>query len=660
MGIATSLALKDRFSSTLNKGAAGVDRMLKGMKQLNIQSIKMNPARAFSTFTAAANRGSIKLLEFAANQKKINEETEKMNQKAKKTNSLWSEIGGKLKAAATAFGALKAMQAIDTYTTNGARLNLINDGLQTQAELQNKIYQAAQRSRGSYNGMVDAVAKLGLLAGDAFSGNDEMIRFSELMNKSFTISGADTSQISAGMLQLTQAMAAGRLQGDEYVSIMENAPMLIDAISKYTGKSKGELKKLSSEGYITADIIKASLFSAAGDIENKFAEMPKTFSSVWTQISNFAIMKFGGVMARINEFLNSATGAAVVEGITKAISFLAMAANFTLSAVQAIGNFFVNNWGVIAPILAGIGFILAGWAYTMLPALIIKLSVMLSSLWAMVAPILAQAAAWALANYPILLIGAAIALVGVLMHKLGITSDEVFGFIGGLLGGLYATFYNIVAGLWNYWSSFVEFFANIFNDPVYNIKRLFVNLANSILDMVVKVAEAIDKVFGSNLAGTVSSLQKQMDNWLGEMPEGYKVMKRLESKSIVDGVTGGYKAGVGFSVGLTDEIGNMFSGLGKLDGLSDSFGGNPLTGIDVGNVASVDKVNDEIDISDESLQLMKDVANMRYVQNFVTLSPTIAQNIGTVNQNADVDYIMNAAGEKLLNEVTAGAEGYYS
>lgn len=279
----------------------------------------------------------------------------------------------------------------------------------------------------------------------------------------------------------------------------------------------------------------------------------------------------------------------------------------------------------------------------------------------MVAPILAQAAAWALANYPILLIGAAIALVGVLMHKLGITSDEVFGFIGGLLGGLYAYFYNIVAAIWNYWSSFVEFFANAFNHPVYSIKRLFVNLTNTILDMVIKVAEAIDKVFGSNLAGTVSGLQKQMDNWLGEMPEGYKVMKRLESKSIVDGVTGGYKAGASMAVGLTDKIGGMFGGLDKLDGLSDSFGGgNPLTGIDVGNVASVEKVNDEIDISKESLELMKDVANMRYVQNFVTLSPTIAQNIGTVNQNADVDYIMNAAGEMLLNEVTAGAEGYYS
>lgn len=655
MGISTSLALKDRFSNTLNKGAAGVDRMLKGMKQLNIQSIKMNPARAFSTFTAAANGGVIKLKEFIAKQKQSNEQTEKATHKWRGWKTAIAAV-----AAAAALAVIPLAKATDTYTTNSARLNLINDGLQTQAELQNKIYQAAQRSRGSYNGMVDAVAKLGLLAGDAFSGNDEMIRFSELMNKSFTISGADTSQISAGMLQLTQAMAAGRLMGDEYVSIMENAPMLIDAISKYTGKSKGELKKLSSEGYITADIIKASLFSAAGDIENKFAEMPKTFSSVWTQISNFAIMKFGGVMARINEFLNSSTGAAMIEGVTKAISFLAGAANTTLNVIQAIGDFFVNNWGVIAPILAGIGFILAGWAYTLIPALLIKLSVMLSSLWAMVAPILAQAAAWALANYPILLIGAAIALVGVLLNKLGITSDEVFGFIGGLLGGLYAYFYNIVAAIWNYWSSFVEFFANAFNHPVYSIKRLFVNLTNTILDMVIKVAEAIDKVFGSNLAGTVSSLQKQMDNWLGEMPEGYKVMKRLESKSIVDGVTGGYKAGAEFSAGLSDKIGGMFGGLGKLDGLSDSFGGgNPLTGIDVGNVANVDKVNDEIDISKESLELMKDVANMRYVQNFVTLSPTIAQNIGTVNQNADVDYIMNAAGEMLLNEVTAGAEGYY-
>ncbi|RDA73744.1 tail tape measure protein, partial [Hafnia paralvei] len=191
------------------------------------------------------------------------------------------------------FQALRTgIEATDNYTNQNSRLALINDGLQTQAELQNKIYQAAQRSRGAYGETVSSVAKLGLLAKDAFSSNNETIAFAELMNKSFKISGASISESTNGMYQLTQAMAAGRLQGDEFRSVMENAPMLAQAIAKYTGKSMGELRKMSSEGEITANIIKNSLFSMADDINKKFATMPMTFETAWTRIKNQTVATF--------------------------------------------------------------------------------------------------------------------------------------------------------------------------------------------------------------------------------------------------------------------------------------------------------------------------------------------------------------------------------
>lgn len=653
-GISTSLTIKDRFTSTINKATAGIDRMLKKMKEVDSKSIKMRPADAFRTVRSALSMTNEELDEFIRKQTKAAEGS-------KKIKGAWSGVGGLIKTAAAGFGAMQAMQAIDTYTNNKARLGLLTDSLEEQKTLQEQIYQAAQRSRGSYNGMVDSVSKLGLLAGNAFKGNDEMVAFAELMNKSFTISGADTSQIDAGMLQLTQAMAAGRLQGDEYVSIMENAPMLIEAISKYTGKTKAELKELSSEGFITSDIIKASLFSAADDIEAKFGAMPRTFASTWTQISNFALNKFGGVMERINGFLNSATGTALISGITAGISFLANAISWVIDMVSRIGNAVAANWGIIQTVLTIVGAILAAWAWTMLPTLIVKGGLMVAKYWAMVPPVLAQAAAWLAVNWPILLVALAIGAVILILKKMGITFDQVIGFIGGLIGGLYAYFYNNVAGMWNYWVSFAEFFANVFNHPVYTVKRLFVNLANSVLDVVKEIATAIDAVFGSNLAGSIQGLQNTMTNWLGEMPDGYKVLDRMEMKSITDTVKKGYSTGKGIGEGIADTVGGLFDFNSTdpfgIDGASSMFDTGNIDSI--GSVGEVGKISNDVNIADEDLKLMKDVAEMRYVQNFVSVTPTVTQTIGTVTQTADVNAMLSEAERITRDEMAADAEDIY-
>jgi tape measure domain-containing protein len=178
-----------------------------------------------------------------------------------------------------------AVHAADTFVSTQARLNLIVDEGQTVDQLQNNIFAAAQRARGDFITMAASASKLGSLAGDAFSNTDEIVAFAETMQKAFKISGSSIMEQQAGMYQLTQAMAAGRLQGDEFRSIMENAPMLAQAIARFTGKSMGELKEMSAEGTITADIIKGALFAAADDINKKFESMPKTFGDVWQQFN---------------------------------------------------------------------------------------------------------------------------------------------------------------------------------------------------------------------------------------------------------------------------------------------------------------------------------------------------------------------------------------
>lgn len=653
--IASSLALKDKFTNTINRAVQGTNRLLKAMDAVGASKLDINLQRQLKVARDAVQ----------ATEKELEKLVQKMERADNASSRMMTGIKGMIASLAAGFTVKFVVEQTDLYANNQARLGLINDGLQTQAELQQKIYAAAQRSRGEYNAMVDSVAKLGLLAGDAFGSNNEMIAFTEQLNKAFTISGATTEQRNAAMLQLTQAMAAGKLQGDEYVSIMENAPMVIDAISKYTGKTKGELKELSSEGYITADIIKNALFAASDDINTKFEQMPKTFGSVWTQIANFSTMKFGGLMERINGFLNSNTGAAMVSGITAGIALIADGITWIIDLVQMGGDFVAQNWGIIQPVLMGITAALLFWGATLIPGMIAKLWAMAPALWAQVPPVMAQAAAWLAVHWPILAVGIAIAGVGLILNHFGITADQVIGFVVGLFYGLGAAVWNVVALMVNPFIMFAEFISNVFNHPLYSAKKLFVDFANGVLDVLADLASAIDWVFGSNLADAVTGWQAGLTDWLGEMPEGYKVLDKMEHLDIGDFGKKGYTAGSDFANGIKSGAAGLFGGV---FGNDDPFGiggigttgdfASTMKAPDIGKVGEVGKISSDVNIADEDLQLMKDVAEMRYVQNFVTLTPTVAMN-AQVSERVDIDELTGRVADVLIEEVAAGAEGVY-
>lgn len=231
--------------------------------------------------------------------------------------------------------AVAAAQTADQLTSIRSRINLINDGSQTTAEIMDKIYGAANRSRGSYIDMADSVAKLNMLAKDAFSSNDEAIYFVEQLNKQFKISGAGIQEASAAMYQLTQAMASGKLQGDEFRSIMENAPLLAQSIAKEMGMSVGQLKEMSSQGLITADVIKSALFNAAEETDARFGEIPMTFAEVGQSVQNQLIQAFQPVLEQLSTLPQSGEFQAFIEGVGIAIRGLAVAAQGSIGLISA-------------------------------------------------------------------------------------------------------------------------------------------------------------------------------------------------------------------------------------------------------------------------------------------------------------------------------------
>lgn len=259
-------------------------------------------------------------------------------------NTLLNTMKKIVAVVSTGYGVKKLIEKSDNWTNTQARLRLNTDTDGERNVLQLQAYQAALRSRGDYKTTADTIAKLGLLAGDAFNSNTETVLFAELMNKSFKLSGASTEEKNAGMYQLTQAMASGKLQGDEFRSIMENAPMLAQAIADYTGKTKGDLKEMSADGAITADIIKGALFNAADDINSKFETMPMTFADSWTNVVTQAQQSFSGLYEQMNNMLNSDIGQGVFSGIIDAIKMAEQYGQLFLSTLNA--GFIVASPGI--------------------------------------------------------------------------------------------------------------------------------------------------------------------------------------------------------------------------------------------------------------------------------------------------------------------------
>ena len=356
--VQSSLVLNDQMSKVLGRINKAMGSVLD-----SFEAVQRASGRSFNTANIAAARREIGAADAALNEmeesyRKCNNQQDQLNKRLGQGSSAANGLLGKIKGIASAYLGMKGISGLvklsDTITQTDARLSMMNDGLQTTAELNDMIYASAQRSRGSYLATADAVAKLGLMAGDAFSSNKETIAFMEQVNKQFKIAGTSAQGIDAAMLQLTQAMGSGVLRGEEYNSILEQAPNIIQAIAKYMDVPKGKLKDMAADGQITADIVKAAMFACADETNAKFESMPKTWSDIWTSMKNRAIKALDPLLAKVNQLANSERVQRTVNGLIRTFSVMSVVLAQVFDGVCAVYNFVADNWSWIRPVIMGI------------------------------------------------------------------------------------------------------------------------------------------------------------------------------------------------------------------------------------------------------------------------------------------------------------------
>jgi len=675
--VTATLKMFDAMTKPLQQITNSMNLMIRSMEQMQKTSnrnLTVDRTLIAAKKQLAAAEAGIKQSIGAAKQAQ-----DKFNQSVKNTKQSADGLSSSIKNWATGLaaayltvqGILSALESADTFISARARLDLIVDEGQSVDDLQAQIHAAAQRARGDFIAMTDNIARLGILASDAFSSSGEIVAFVETLQKAFTISGAGAQEQAAAMYQLSQAMAAGRLQGDEFRSIMENAPMLADAIARYLGVSKGELRELSSEGALTADIIKAALFSAADDINAKFAEMPMTFGSAFQIARNEAFKAFGPVFQQMNEWLNSEQGVAVMQAITNAIYLAAAAASGLLNVLTWIGDTIANNWSIIEPILTVVTSVL-------LARMVQQLWRMVAAAWAMVPPLLAQAAEWLAINWPILAVGAAIGLLIYVFNQWGDVAAKVIGFIGGIIGTLVAFIYNQFVWIANGVLSVAEFFANVWRDPIYAVKKLFYDLAINALKQLEKLASGIENII-NNIPGLQVDITSGISNILNKLEDARDSLQteadvvelmRFEPMDYAEAFNIGQEWGEAAGNFVADKVQGVFDKfqnfaqgfkLGESDAAEDIS--KYLANIDKNGLANVDKVGkieDTVNISSEDLKLMRELAEMKSIQNFVTLTPTVQVTTGDIRNDVDVDTIVRRIEESLEREIANSAQGVFN
>lgn len=594
----------------------------------------------------------------------INEGFEELRNQTKGAASGADGLLSVLKKGAMAIGGAAGIKKVfdlsDTLTSTTARLEMMNDGMQKTSELSKKIFQSAQRSRGEYQATADAVAKLGTMAGDAFSSNDEVIGFVEQLNKKFTIAGTSSAGKDAAMLQLTQAMGSGVLRGEEFNSILEQAPNIIQTIAEEMGVPKGQLKDMAAQGLVTADIVKNAILGAAGETDAAFESMPKTMEQSWTSFKNQALMSFQPVLEKINEMVNSETFQTAIDDVANA---LAVGADIALNMLNILGgaiSFVSDNWASFAPIILGVAAALlvakavqAIYNFTLAACPVT---------WIVIAIITLIAAIYSVCQSIAKFTGIANSGFGVICGGVMV----VIAFFKNL--GLAVA--NIALGIWEAMCACGSNIWAVFHNVFCDLQYLWYGFLKVVMDVVKGVCDVLNFIPFVNI--DTSGLESASRDYANKQAEAqnnktaYKDVGEAFNKgaSTFDAFSDGwvedaFQSGAAWGDGVVDGINSM------LDGFSNDVDTSALTG-DVKNApaGTADdpihtNVDNDINISDEDLQLMRDVAEARYVQNFVTLTPTVQVSGNTINEKVDVNYVVDEIENRLANEIAASAEGVY-
>ena len=494
------------------------------------------------------------------------------------------------------------------------------------------IFKAADNSRGLYIDIASSVSKLGLLAGNAFNNNAELIKFVEIFQKMGIISGSSTSEISNAMYQLNQAMASGRLQGDEFRSIIENAPMLAQAISDYMKIGRDELKEMSSDGLITASIIKGAMFNVADEVNAKFKQMPMTWGQVWNGAVNYLLMLSQPLLDFINLLANN------WETLEPII----------LITVSALGTYAIMIGGINA-----LNAIAVFWENAKAASLLISRGEILKNTaaqYGLNTALLANPTTWIIIG-----IVAAIVLVIYSLIKWRETTANVVGFMFGVFGGLYSFIYNLIAGGYNILASFADFLMNLFIDPVAAVKVLFLDLAISVLgyldSLATSLIELVNLIPGveitasSGFEGWIDSLQKMKQEVISD--KGLVSSKRWDNVSMKENANTWYKFGYDLSLGASDNLTGVFDKISGLTDWNDLASGLKDQEFNV-------KVKDDVNLADESLKYLLDGVTQRYINNvnLTAPAPNVHVEVNVADgKNLDYDEIAEKTKQKLGTEM---------
>lgn len=637
------------------------------------------------------------------------DEQGRFNQEISAGTQQANELTNTIKRAVAAYVSIqtvgKALNISDELVQTTSRLNMMNDGVQTTAELVNMVYAAAQDARGSFSQMADVVARFGNNAKDAFSSSEEVVAFADLIQKQMTIAGASTQEAANAELQLSQALGSGVLRGDELNSIFEQAPNLIQNIADYLDVPIGKIREMAADGELSADVVKAAIFSAADDINSKFNEMPMTWGQMWQSMQNTALIAFQPVLQRLNDLANSGAFQTFIQGAIEAMATLANILLNVFDLAVSIGTFIGDNWSIIAPIVYGI--VAALTAYIAISAIVVaingvmaiaegvKAAAQMMATGATFAETAAQqglnAALMACPlTWIIMLILALIVVIFAVCNaiaKMTGIANSGFGVITGgvnvviqFFKNLGLTVANIALGIGNAIAALASNMMTAFHNAICSVQSWFYNLLSTALSVIEGICSALNKL--PFVEFDYSGISSAADDYAAKASEaaGNKEDYQSISDAFNEGFTtfdafqdgwasDAFNAGAAWGDGIADKVSNfsLSDVFGQTDipnvgdytsGFNDAIA-NSGVGDSIGNIDdNTGKIKDSLDVTEEDLKYLRDIAEQESINRFTTAEVTINQtNNNNVSSDTDLDGFITALDDAMgeaIDEVTNG------
>ena len=573
----------------------------------------------------------------------------------------------------------KILEMSDEITQTTSRLNMMNDGLQSTADLYNMVYVAANDVRGSLGDMASVVARFGNNAKDAFSSSAEVVQFANLVQKQMTIAGASTQEAANAELQLSQALGSGVLRGDELNSIFEQAPNLIQNIADYLNVPIGKIRSMAQDGELSADVVKQAVFAATDEINANFESMPMTWGQMWTVFQNNATMAFQPVLQRLNDLANT-------DGFqtftTNAINDLAVVAGVVLDIFEGIGSvgtFVSDNWQIIGPIVEGVAAALTvyyGWQLLSTSAT----KAAAAAQWIYNAAMNANPAAIVAIS-----IGALIVLIGILANKFtgtGHIAQSVFGMITGGINVVIQYFKNwgltvadIFIGIWNAGGACATNVEIAFHNAISHVQALWYNMLSTALTVVSGICSALNKLpfvdFDySGITGAADNYASKAAAAAGNTKD-YASVPAAFSKGVKTydtyqkgWVNDAYTAGAAWGDGVTSKIKNTLSSKATNIPNANNYpnalaSSNAATAANTADTAkNTAKTANTLSASSEDLKYLRDIADREYVNKFTTAQIKVEMiNHNNVNNDMDLDGMAEHLRSKIEEEMNAAAEG---